>query len=351
MAVDHFKSHNSLDELWAKTLSLVSGQKRSTKVKCFIRSTKKKEKEIYEESMVMDGASVHFPKSSLLAGNEINGVWTSILLDGQRKPKILPYGTQCCELPADEIIGYLRNKPDYLKVTFDSVENAIKDQVIKDQVKWKTDADEIMVQKYKEIKGKSEHSLCEGKQQSIPKYEVPKNSCRGKKNNKRETIKPKPFRTSKGKVWKREDFLKDKQKSSQNEMPIEKYFCCSIESSNNMRDPFLFFENAYYFNKGTQYIRMILISAWDRHLQWCKENLYEVPLSHNCILQWKNGILTTTIRNVRPKIVVDVLVVGDVDLRKIENVSWFTTKKGYRASREPRIDVLEPKEYFVKHRS
>lgn len=74
MAVDHFKPHNSLDELWAKTLKLVSGQKRNTKVKCLIRSTKKKEKEIYEESMVMDGASVHFPKSSLLAGNEINGV-------------------------------------------------------------------------------------------------------------------------------------------------------------------------------------------------------------------------------------------------------------------------------------
>lgn len=348
MAVDHCKSPSSLDELWAKTLSLVSGQKRSIRVKCFIRSTKKKEKEIYEESMVMDGASILFPKSSVLAGNEINGVWTSILLDGQKKPRMLPYGTQCCELPADEIIDYLRNKPDYLKVTFDSVENAIKDQVIKE--KWKANADEISVQKYKEINGKSEHSLCEGKLQSTPKYEVLEKSRSGKKNSKEETIKPTPFRTSKGKVWKREDFLKDKQKSSKNEMPIEKYFCCSIESSNNMRDPFLFFENAYYFNKGTQYIRMILISAWDRHLQWCRQNLYEVPLSHNCILQWKKGILTTTIRNVRPKIVVDVLVVGDVDLRKIENVSWFTTKKGYRASREPRIDVLEPKEYFVKQR-
>lgn len=347
MAVDHFKSHTSLDKLWAKTLSLVSGQKRSIKVKGFIRCTKKKEKEIYEESMVMGGASIHFPKSSLLAGNEINGVWTSILLDGQRKPRMLPYGTQCCELPADEIIGYLRNKPDYLKVTFDSVENAIKDQVIKE--KRKADADEISVQNYREIKGKGEYSLCEGKLQST--HEIPKKSCRGKKNNKRETIKPKPFHTSKRKVWKREDFLKDQQKSSKNEMPVEKYFCCSIESSKNMRDPFLFFENAYYFNKGTQYIRMILISAWDRHLQWCKVNLYEVPLSHNCILQLKNGILTTTIKNVRPKIVVDVLVVGDVDLRKIENVSWFTTKKGYRASREPRIDVLEPKDNFVKHRS
>lgn len=73
MAVDHYKSPSSLDELWAKTLSLVSGQKRSMKVKCFIRSTKKKEKEIYEESLVMDGAITHFPKSSLLAGNEING--------------------------------------------------------------------------------------------------------------------------------------------------------------------------------------------------------------------------------------------------------------------------------------
>lgn len=128
MAVDHFKSSSSLDELWAKTLRLVSGQKRSMKVKCFIRSTKKKEKEIYEESLVMDGAITHFPKSSLLAGNEINGVWTSILLDGQEKPRMLPYGTQCCELPADEIIDYLRNKPDYLKITSDSVENAIKDR-------------------------------------------------------------------------------------------------------------------------------------------------------------------------------------------------------------------------------
>lgn len=178
MAVDHFKSPSSLDELWAKTLSLVSGQKRSMKVKCFIRSTKKKEKEIYEESLVMGGAITHFPKSSLLAGNEINGVWTSILLDGQEKPRMLPYGTQCCELPADEIIDYLRNKPDYLKITFDSVENAIKDQVIKE--KRKADADEISLQKYTEIKGKSEHSLFEGQRQSTPKYEVPKKNLQWK---------------------------------------------------------------------------------------------------------------------------------------------------------------------------
>lgn len=37
------------------------------------------------------------------------------------------YGIQCCELFVDEIIGYLRNKLDYLKVIFDSVENVIKD--------------------------------------------------------------------------------------------------------------------------------------------------------------------------------------------------------------------------------
>lgn len=52
------------------------------KVKCFIRSIKKKEKEIYEELLVMDGVIIYFFKLSLLVGNEINGVWIFILLDG-----------------------------------------------------------------------------------------------------------------------------------------------------------------------------------------------------------------------------------------------------------------------------
>lgn len=118
----------------------------------------------------------------------------------------------------------------------------------------------------------------------------------------------------KGKVWKWEDFLKDKQKLLKNEVLIEKFICCFIELSNNMKDFFLFFENVYYFNKGIQYIWMILILVWDCYLQWCRENLFEVFLLQNCIFQWKNGIFIIIIRNVCLKIVVDVLVVGDVDL-------------------------------------
>lgn len=174
--------------------------------------------------------------------------------------------------------------------------------------------------------------------------EKDKNQHRRKKNKTRVIAKSEPLFTSKRKIWRREDFLKDKEKTTKNETSIERYLYCSVEASCKKKDPLLFFENAYFFNKGTQYIRMILISAWDRHLQWCKDNLYEVPLSRNRILQWKNGILSTTIRNGRPKIVVDVLIVGDIDLQSIESVSWFTTKKGHRASKEPAIGVLQPQD-------
>lgn len=54
--------------------------------------------------MLVEGAVIHFPRNYLLAGQEINGVWLSLSLDGQNRPKRLPYSTQFCEIPAVEIM-------------------------------------------------------------------------------------------------------------------------------------------------------------------------------------------------------------------------------------------------------
>lgn len=121
-----------------------------------------------------------------------------------------------------------------------------------------------------------------------------------------------------------------------------------MEKSENMKDHLLFFKTAYFFQQCTQYIRMVLISAWDHHIQWCRENFYEIPLSHNPIRQWKNEKLTS-VSDVHPNVIVEVLVVGDIDLRMIKN-SWYTVRKSSRARTEPTIGVLEPIKYFLKTR-
>lgn len=54
--------------------------------------------------MLVEGAVIHFSGNCLLAVQEINGVWMSLSLDGQNRPKRLPYSTQCCEIPVGEIL-------------------------------------------------------------------------------------------------------------------------------------------------------------------------------------------------------------------------------------------------------
>lgn len=115
-----------------------------------------------------------------------------------------------------------------------------------------------------------------------------------------------------------------------------------------MKDPLLFFKTAYFFQQCTKYIRMLLIWAWDHHVQCCKENFYEVPLSHNPIRQWKNEKLTS-VGDVHPNLVIEVLVVGDIDLQMIKR-SRYTVRKSSRARTEPTIGVLEPIKYFLKTR-
>lgn len=84
---------------------------------------------------------------------------------------------------------------------------------------------------------------------------------------------------------------------------------------------------------------MVLISAWNIHVKWCSENLLQVPLHENPVLQLKDGVVMT-VSNIHPKLVVDVLVVGDIEINK---QSWFTVRKLARAGKEPVIAVLPPK--------
>lgn len=112
MAADH----PSLKSLWLVIMRLVSKQRQDTLVNNFMRNTKKSEKQEYEENMLMEGAVIHFPRNCLLAGQEINGVWLSLSLDGQERPKRLPYGTQCCEIPVDEIFNFLKHKPNNVEL-------------------------------------------------------------------------------------------------------------------------------------------------------------------------------------------------------------------------------------------
>lgn len=85
-----------------------------------------------------------------------------------------------------------------------------------------------------------------------------------------------------GKHWKGKIFIIKKTRLTREEIIWNKNRKVSGE---NMKDPLLFFKTAYFFQQCTKYIRMLLISAWDHHVQWCKENFYEVPLSHNPIRQ------------------------------------------------------------------
>lgn len=334
MAADH----PSLKSLWLDIMRLVSKQRQDTLVNNFMRNTKKSEKQEYEENMLMEGAVIHFPRNCLLAGQEINGVWLSLSLDGQERPKRLPYGTQCCEIPVDEIFNFLKHKPNNVEL------NGSTNNLEEGEAKRET---------FGKKKGKKSHLFeDEGKTlytrdpESNSSNENPKGCSKRKKNQKRNKIKTEYLFSANRKTWKREDFLKDPDSHEKKsfEIKTEK----SVEKSENMKDPLLFFETAYFFQQCTQYIRMVLISAWDHHVQWCKENLYEVPLSLNPIFQWKNEKLTS-VSDVHPNLIVEVLVVGDIDLRMIKR-SWYTVRKSSRARTEPTIGVLEPIKYFLKTR-
>lgn len=174
--------------------------------------------------------------------------------------------------------------------------------------------------------------------------ENPKECSKRKEIQKRNKIKTESLFSTNRKTWKREDFLKDPEshEKKSSETKTEK----SVEKSENVKDPLLFFETAYFFQQCTQYIRMVLISAWDHHVQWCKENLHAVSLSHNPILQWNNEKLTS-VSDVHPNLIVEVLVVGDIDLRMVKR-SWYTVRKSSCARTEPNIGVLEPIKYFLK---
>lgn len=129
MAADH----PSLKSLWSDIRRLVSKQKHDTLVNSFIRNTKKSEKQVYEEKMLMEGAAIHFPRNCLLAGQEINGVWLSLSLDGKERPKRLPYGTQCCEIPVDEIFNYLKYKSNNVDLNV-STNNSDEAEAMKETV-------------------------------------------------------------------------------------------------------------------------------------------------------------------------------------------------------------------------
>lgn len=332
MAADH----PSLKSLWSDIRRLVSKQKHDTLVNSFIRNTKKSEKQVYEEKMLMEGAAIHFPRNCLLAGQEINGVWLSLSLDGQERPKRLPYGTQCCEIPVDEIFNYLKYKSNNVDLNV-STNNSDEAEAMKETVR--------------KNKGNKNHlfeeegnTLYTRDPESNPNNENPKECSKRKEIQKRNKIKTESLFSTNRKTWKREDFLKDPdshEKKSSEKNPEK-----SLGKIEIVKDPLLFFETAYFFHQCTQYIRMVLISAWDHHVQWCKENLYEVSLSHNPILQWKNEKLTS-VSDVHPNLIVEVLVVGNIDLRMIKR-SWYTIRKSSRARTEPYIGVLEPIKYFLK---
>lgn len=176
--------------------------------------------------------------------------------------------------------------------------------------------------------------------------ENPKECSIRKRSKKRTQSKTKSLFSKYRKALKRKDFYyKKKTWLTREEIIWNKNRKVSGE---NMKDPLLFCKTAYFFQQCTKYIRMLLISAWDHHVQWCKENFYEVPLSHNPIRQWKNEKLTS-VGDVHPNLVIEVLVVGDIDLRMIKR-SRYTVRKSSRARTEPTIGVLEPIKYFLNTR-
>lgn len=60
--------------------------------------------------MLVESAVIHFSRICLLAVQEINGVWLSLSLDGQNRPKRLPYSIIVVKYPS--VKYYLKHKPN-----------------------------------------------------------------------------------------------------------------------------------------------------------------------------------------------------------------------------------------------
>lgn len=311
-----------LENLWSDVLFLIDKQNKRRKVEYFLRNTNKKERRIYENSMIMRGTPNHFPKRSLLAINkDLKGVWMCLCFAGGQKPQRLPFGTQCLLLPSYDIVSNL-------KINIQSVEEEEEASSLQENeiIFGHEENDEVKILYKRERRNEADDKL--------QIHSIRKKKCKGDKRIPRRDL----MENFQKKKWTREDFLKHPNEIELLKTRKEKGIRDCLQEMPT-KDPLLFFENAFYFNEGTQYVRMVLISAWNIHVKWCSENLLQVPLHENPVLQLKDGVVMT-VSNIHPKLVVDVLVVGDIEINK---QSWFTVRKLARAGKEPVIAVLPPK--------
>lgn len=108
----------------------------------------------------------------------------------------------------------------------------------------------------------------------------------------------------------------------------------------------LFFESTYYYNRKTQYVRVVLArepqtdptGQMSQAFQWCKENLHEVDFSDNPILCCPSGSSTFKVfKNegiIGSTILVEVLLLGDISLDR--ECSWDRVEhKKNRCDRQP----------------
>jgi hypothetical protein len=306
-----------LNNLWSNLLYLIEIKGRKRKVEYFLRNTNKEDRRIYENSMVIRGTQTYFPNDSLLTRDKtLEGVWMSLCFHGDKKPERLPFGTQCILLPAYDVINYLKTVE----------ESSLQDmEIILDE------------EENDEVELSCEREECRGADDDLKIHSVRKMKRRKPKRIPRRDL----MENFQKKKWTREDFLKNPNeiKLLEKEQAVDIKTCLKEIKT---EDPLLFFENAFYCNEGTQYIRMVLISAEDIHVKLCREHLLQVSLYENPVLQVNDGVVMT-VSCIRPKLVVDVLVVGDIELRKINVHSWFTVRKLARAGKEPVIAVLSPK--------
>lgn len=106
----------------------------------------------------------------------------------------------------------------------------------------------------------------------------------------------------------------------------------------------LFFESTYYYKDDVQYVRLVLgnkdDSSTSESLQWCEKNLHEISLTDNPLLCWDDGYMEViTYEPDHVSVYVEVLVLGDLDLDKLDEIKWDRVGWTARATNSPTLGL------------
>jgi len=115
----------------------------------------------------------------------------------------------------------------------------------------------------------------------------------------------------------------------------------TLQAYDSTAPPLLFFECAHYFYARDQYIRLVMVRPDNKHVNWCREKLFEMDLKQNPFLKWDGNKAYTTRNDMSHKeMYVEILVIGNIILDQLNHeLTWGKVGKTQRASRDPTVGV------------